>query len=1007
MDDRCVKCFRMTPENQKEAAEAAEAKAQNITRAAKPAKYTSVHVDTRYFPSKEANRGPMPCYLTSLCYCELHGLYFAAAADGALKVYDEKMDIVSTVSWKLDAVLTIAFDNKRDRLVTAGASGVDCWSCIGETPPLLDDDPDAAIRRDRWLRSFQGVSWRYGKYAELRREHHLHLPGVKRDGKWCDTIHLPKNGDWVFAAVRSDVYVFDLDTGNMLHTFADLHTSSITCIAWQHDVGMMLTGSMAGEAKAWRLALTSSRRDPSKPLDMSHATWNLVHAGDIGKYSAPLAAVTLHPGEKDVYTVSRDGSIELWDLATCTSTYRMKLGTKGEDSNLPRGAKQHLAEVSCFLPMNGPFSLVAFGTDVLCLRLVRLSRKLALFSSPITRMSDTSGGRENSECKLVHGDVVRLEHEDGTLRLVSSSGDVISTMGPQPSTRSLLDTSLDEITGDVYARLTDYSVHIWSTRTPDNTRYLERGEHLAHWISASTVMRPVAFATYRAPEPAFLDRSMSRLSTASGGFSSPGETWGRSPSPTTPQPSSPPSKMLSPSPTQMSSPEDNAGDDNSFEEDDDTTTLVLASGSSTGDMYIFDAHDPLHNVVRRVQCHRNTPILFVAGVPELGLVVTACESEVRSWDWGTFQLRMRCALHEPFSRGAILVVSPGSLPNVQASSHHTFGRKRASGGAMNAQLVLGGTRGSVRTIDLRMGQVSPTSCSLDGNRRAFFSSALPGDHLGPVVALAVSPRLFRFASAGADGTVSVFDGERNLLRSLTLAEPARCVAFSPQHNGDVFVSLGGSLEVVPHWTFQDASSLLGFAPEAEDIASQLERVDKESFVEARGSVSEMLPWGGSLARAKEQNKINALSPLRDADAVNEAEERAVAPSRPWQPNRPYESGSVPLEDIPGIDIEPELLPDISALDLWKRVGEEQKKAAKKRAKEDRRKRRVERKQKSWVPTEVALRRSSIPTIREAIQEYTGEQSLVVRSATSLGVLESKKKKKNGGGGGGGGGLPQV
>ena len=168
---------------------------------------------------------------------------------------------------------------------------------------------------------------------------------------------------------------------------------------------------------------------------------------------------------------------------------------------------------------------------------------------------------------------------------------------------------------------------------------------------------------------------------------------------------------------------------------------------------------------------------------------------------------------------------------------------------MNAQLVLGGTRGSVRTIDLRMGQVSPTSCSLDGNRRAFFSSALPGDHLGPVVALAVSPRLFRFASAGADGTVSVFDGERNLLRSLTLAEPARCVAFSPQHNGDVFVSLGGSLEVVPHWTFQDASSLLGFAPEAEDIASQLERVDKESFVEARGSVSEMLPWGGSLALA--------------------------------------------------------------------------------------------------------------------------------------------------------------
>ena len=435
---------------------------------------------------------------------------------------------------------------------------------------------------------------------------------------------------------------------------------------------------------------------------------------------------------------------------------------------------------------------------------------------------------------------------------------------------------------------------------------------------------------------------------------------------------------------------------------DQSKSLILATGNSVGDLFIFDAEDPSCDVARRVACHRNMPILFVAGVPELGIVVTASEGSVRTWDWVTFQLRMHCVLHEQFSKGAIMVCPRSASPR-SPSLNRSLGRNRSRrsqasrasvslDGAMSALMIVGSTRGSVRCVDLRMGHVAASSCSADGNRRAFFTSALPGDHLGAVVALAVSPQLFRFASAGMDGALSVFDGERTLLRNITLAEPIGSVAFVPDSSGGIFVGMENALEMIPAWAFEDAASRIGASQSTEDAAAaQIERVNERSFVEARGSVSDLLPWGGDLKRARDHT-IKALAQVHEEEP-DEVTEHAVAPERPWSPIRPGESGRVPDEGTDAVEYN--LPTPLSTMDLWEKTCKESEKAAKKNAKEMRRRRRVERKHERRLPAEEALRKSVVPTIRQAIVEFHGNNLIGSRSENQVALPPLPKAAKGG------------
>ena len=73
------------------------------------------------FPPAQAS------FITDIIFVPKRKLYFAAALDMAIKVYDANLNLKASVKLGQRAVLTLAFNERTDELISGGADGVCVW----------------------------------------------------------------------------------------------------------------------------------------------------------------------------------------------------------------------------------------------------------------------------------------------------------------------------------------------------------------------------------------------------------------------------------------------------------------------------------------------------------------------------------------------------------------------------------------------------------------------------------------------------------------------------------------------------------------------------------------------------------------------------------------------------------------------------------------------------------------------------------------------------------------
>ena len=69
------------------------------------------------------------CFYSAVTYVRELALYFVAALDGTLRVYDDRMNELSRFRWAQGAVLRMVYNPALDELVTAGKHGIMFWRC--------------------------------------------------------------------------------------------------------------------------------------------------------------------------------------------------------------------------------------------------------------------------------------------------------------------------------------------------------------------------------------------------------------------------------------------------------------------------------------------------------------------------------------------------------------------------------------------------------------------------------------------------------------------------------------------------------------------------------------------------------------------------------------------------------------------------------------------------------------------------------------------------------------
>lgn len=107
--------------------------------------------------------GYQSTFFTSMCLAERNNMLFAACLDGNLRLYSEKLRLLSAMPWHNGLVRDMAYDEANDELITAGSGGIKVWACEFDTEGYK---ADTAVRPYALPRTKDGkvIPWCLGMY---------------------------------------------------------------------------------------------------------------------------------------------------------------------------------------------------------------------------------------------------------------------------------------------------------------------------------------------------------------------------------------------------------------------------------------------------------------------------------------------------------------------------------------------------------------------------------------------------------------------------------------------------------------------------------------------------------------------------------------------------------------------------------------------------------------------------------------------------------------------------
>ncbi|KAJ3258953.1 hypothetical protein HK103_003094 [Boothiomyces macroporosus] len=160
---------------------------------------------------------------SNITFLSRYFLYAGLSNQKTVKFFTSKLEITSLLRTS-HLIISIHYDPVSNLLIAVGTDIVTVW------------DLEATVTR--------------GALCIQPTLRYSFVPIPENPSKWIDMIHFEGKQGQLYVVIKTDIYIYSLHTGELLHHLKNVHSRKITSISYHEEYQYLLVGSVDGTIKA-------------------------------------------------------------------------------------------------------------------------------------------------------------------------------------------------------------------------------------------------------------------------------------------------------------------------------------------------------------------------------------------------------------------------------------------------------------------------------------------------------------------------------------------------------------------------------------------------------------------------------------------------------------------------------------------------------------------------------------------------------------------------------------